>query len=75
MKNYKKNGKTYKVSEIAYGGAIVNVNGTSITDYSKMYELTQNKLYKGLKGYSVFYDSNELTFATFEQAYNFALRG
>jgi len=65
---YKNNGKTYDVEEVNLGGAVVNVNGTTITDYSKMSKLT------GLQGtgYSVFCDSDEICFDTFDEAYVFA---
>lgn len=67
---YKKNGKTYQVQEINFGGAIVNVNGTSITNMKLMAE-TMKSPYP-TNGYSVFVDSNELAFETFDQAYEFA---
>lgn len=33
MEKYRNNGKTYDVEEAKLAGAIINVNGTSITDY------------------------------------------
>ena len=70
---YRKDGKIYEVEEVVLGGAIINVNGTSITDIEKMREATGDDLcYRG-GGYSVFCDSDELAFDTFDEAYNFAM--
>ena len=70
---YRKEGKTYEVEEVNLGGGIVNVNGTSITDIERMHELTGDDLcYRG-GGYTVFCDSDEIFFRTFEEAYNFAM--
>lgn len=69
---YRNNGKTYDVEEVNLFGAIINVNGTSITDFKKMEELTGDKMYSGM-GYSVFCDSDEICFDTFEEAYDFAM--
>lgn len=67
---YENNGKTYEVESIAYGGATINVNGTTITDYEKM----KNILGFGSgSGYSVFCDSDEVYFETFDEAYDFAV--
>lgn len=68
---YINNGKTYKVEDVVYGGAIINVNGTSITDMAKMAEAIDSPF--GGEGYSVFCDSDELYFDTFEEAYDFAM--
>ena len=69
---YRNNGKFYDVEEVNLAGAIINVNGTSITDYKTMEYITGDKMYSGM-GYSVFCDSNEICFDTFEQAYDFAM--
>ena len=62
---YKHNGKSYKIESVAYGNSIINVNGTSITDCSKLRFGPQT-------GFTVFVDSDELYFPTFEEAYEFA---
>lgn len=67
---YKNSGKNYKVESITYGGAFIQVNGTTITDQDLMGELTNNPYTCG--GYSVFCDSNEIAFDTFQEAYDFA---
>ena len=72
MEKYYKDGKEYNVEEVNLYGAIINVNGTSITDYSVMFDLTGDSMYKNM-GYSVFCDGDELAFDTFEDAYNFAM--
>ena len=69
---YTNDGKTYDVEEVNLAGAIVNVNGTSITDYKTMEYITGDKMYSGM-GYSVFCDSDEICFDTFEEAYDFAM--
>ncbi len=69
---YRNNGKTYDVEEVNLAGAIINVNGTSITDYKTMEYITGDKMYSGM-GYSVFCDSDEICFDTFEEAYDFAM--
>lgn len=71
MKKYYNNGKTYDVEEVNLEGAIINVNGTSITDYKVMSELTGNPFMS--EGYTVFCDSDEIYFDTFEEAYDFAM--
>lgn len=68
---YTNNGKTYKVDEVNYMGAIINVNGTSITNLQLMGELMNSSF--PMEGYSVFCDSDEVAFDTFEQAYDFAM--
>ena len=73
METYIKDGKKYQVEEVNLFGAIVNVNGTSITDFKKMEELTGDSMLYGNGGYTVFCDSDELFFDTFEEAYNFAM--
>ena len=70
---YNNNGKTYDVEEVNLAGAIINVNGTSITDYKTMEYITGDKMYSGMVGYSVFCDSDEICFDTFEEAYDFAM--
>ena len=70
MKKYINNGKTYEVSDITYNGAIIEVNGTDITDLEKKGQLD------GLSfgsGFTVFCDSDEMGFATFDKAYEFAM--
>jgi len=70
---YVNNGKTYDVEEVNLMGAIINVNGTSITDFQKMYELTGDKMLYGNGGYTVFVGSDEIYYDTFEQAYDCAM--
>ena len=72
MERYYNNGKEYVVEEVNLYGAIINVNGTSITDLSKMYELTGDDMYKD-GGYTVFVGSDEIYYDTFEQAYDCAV--
>lgn len=72
MQYYTNKKKIYKVESVELFGAIINVNGTSITDFNQMYNLTNDEMYKG-GGYTVFCDSDELYFDTFEEAYNFAM--
>jgi len=62
---YTNNGKKYNVESVAFGGMIINVNGTSITNCSKLPEFPTT-------GYSVFVDSDEVCFDSFEKAYEFA---
>lgn len=64
--------KKFEVESVAQFGAIINVNGTSITDIKRMYELTHSQLYK-CGGYTVFCDGDEIFFETFEEAYDFAV--
>ena len=71
MERYINNGKEYQVEEVNLYGAIINVNGTSITDLSVMRDLTGDSMYTD--GYTVFCDSDELYFDTFEEAYDFAM--
>jgi hypothetical protein len=73
MEKYYKDGKEYDVEEVNLFGAIVNVNGTSITDFKKMEELTGDSMLYGNGGYTVFCDSDELFFDTFDKAYEFAM--
>ena len=70
---YVNNGKTYDVEEINLYGAIINVNGTSITDFQRMLELTGDKLCYGQGGYTVFVNSDEVWYKTFEEAYDCAM--
>ena len=72
MERYYNNGKEYNVEEVNLYGAIINVNGTSITDLNRMYEITDDDMYAS-GGYSVFCDSDEIYFDTFDKAYNFAM--
>ena len=72
MERYINNGKEYTVEDTQLYGAIINVNGTSITDINRMYELTGDDLYRS-GGYTVFVDSDELYFDTFEAAYDYAM--
>lgn len=72
MEKYYNDNKIYNVDEVNLYGAIINVNGTSITDFKRMYELTNDVMYKA-GGYSVFCDSDELFFNTFDEAYDFAM--
>ena len=67
---YTNNGKSYEVEGVELGGAIINVNGTSITDCVLMDKLTNNPYPVG--GYTVFCDSDEVCFDTFLAAYIFA---
>ena len=55
---YDKDNVSYEVSSVAYGGEIVNVNGTSITDCGGCY--------------GVFFEGDEVMFPTFAEAYAFA---
>ena len=70
---YRNNGKTYDVEDVELYGAIINVNGTSITDLNKMLELTGDEMLYGRDGYTVFVNSDELYYDTFEQAYDCAM--
>lgn len=72
MEKYVNGGKEYEVEGVELYGAIVNVNGTSITDLGLMGDLTGDPMYNG-GGYTVFCDSDELYFKTFEEAYDFAM--
>ncbi len=67
-----KEDKTYAVEDVQLYGAIINVNGTSITDINRMYEITGNDLYRS-GGYTVFVNSAEPYFDPFEAAYDYAL--
>jgi hypothetical protein len=73
MEKYVNNGKTYDVEEVNLYGAIINVNGTSITDLGVMKDLTGDELLYGDGGYTVFCDSDEIYFDTFDKVYNFAM--
>ena len=68
----KKEGKTYEVESVAYEGAIINVNGTSITDYDKMVRLMNHPYAHENGTYSVFVDGDELGFDNFAAAYEYA---
>jgi len=67
---YTNNGKSYRVDSVSYRGAIVNVNGTSITDCATMAKAMHSRY--AADGYSVFVDGDELAFRTFDEAYAFA---
>lgn len=67
---YYSEGKSYKVQSVEFGGAIVNVNGTSITDQAAMNE-AMNMPFPA-SGYSVFVDGDEVAFRSFDEAYVFA---
>ena len=73
MEKYINNGKEYDVEEVELYGAIINVNGTSITDFKRMEDLTGDEMLYAGGGYTVFCDSDEIYFKTFEEAYNFAM--
>lgn len=68
---YINSGKSYEVEGVELGGAIINVNGTSITDCTLMDKLTNNPYSVG--GYTVFVDSDEVCFDTFDEAYSYAM--
>ena len=70
---YYNNGKEYEVDEVELYGAIINVNGTSITDFKKMEELTGDTMLYGNGGYTVFVGSDEVFYDTFEKAYDCAM--
>lgn len=72
MQKYVNNGKTYEVDEIIFSGEMVNVNGTTITDCGLMRKLTGDP-FMPKDCYTVFCDSDEIVFHTFEEAYNFAM--
>lgn len=69
---YKNCGKTYDVESVELNGAIINVNGTSITDCELMGKMTSNPFMKDMRCYTVFCDSDEICFDTFDEAYVFA---
>lgn len=70
---YYNNGKEYEVEEVNLYGAIINVNGTSITDFKKMEELTGDTMLYGSGGYTVFVNHDEVYYDTFEKAYDCAM--
>ncbi len=65
--------KIYEVESIELYGAIINVNGTSITDLGVMKELTGNEMLYGQSGYTVFVNSDEVYYDTFGKAYDCAM--
>lgn len=73
MEKYINSGKEYEVEEVLLDGAIINVNGTSITDIERMKELTGDEMLYGGGGYTVFVNSDEVFYKTFEQAYDCAM--
>lgn len=70
--NYKFGNKNYEVEEVGLGGAMVNVNGTTITNCCLMDKLTGNAHPSEPNTFSVFCDSDEVVFHSFEDAYQFA---
>lgn len=72
MQYYTNKKKIYEVEEVNLYGAIINVNGTSITDVHQLAKVTGNKLLDG-EGYTVFVGSDEVWYKTFEQAYDCAM--
>mgnify|MGYP007037127513 CR=1 FL=1 len=68
---YKNNKKEYKVESVTNYGMSIQVNGTTITDVKVMKEMLFNN-YDGV-GYTVFVDSDEIYFDTFDKAYEFAM--
>ncbi len=68
---YTNNGKKYAVESVTYGGACIQVNGTTITNQQLLNLLLTNKCLDK-EDYSVFVDGDELAFNTFEEAYEFA---
>ena len=73
MEKYINSGKEYEVEEVLLDGAIINVNGTSITDIERMKELTGDEILYSGGGYTVFVNSDEVFYKTFEQAYDCAM--
>ncbi len=67
-----KNNKKYRVESVAYGGAVTNVNGTSITDRDLFAELVGDKYHVADGSFSVFCDGDEISFPSFQEAYEFA---
>ena len=67
-----KEGKAYEVEEVTMGGVFINVNGTTITDYTVWAEVFDNPLMP-TEGYSVFVGSDEVCYDTFEEAYDCAM--
>jgi hypothetical protein len=72
MQYYTNKKKIYEVESVELYGAIINVNGTSITDLGQMYNLTGDDMYKS-GGYTVFVNSDEVYYDTFEEAYDCAM--
>ena len=70
---YTNNGKTYKVESINLGGMCIDVNGTTITDIDKEAETFGYDWHKPSGEFSVFCDSDEIIFHSFEEAYEFAM--
>ena len=70
---YKNNNKKYKVESVAYDGMIINVNGTSITDCDLQAKMFGYSWHKPCGDFTVFCDSDELVFHSFEDAYDFAM--
>lgn len=71
--NYKNNGKTYKVEDITCDGMCIEVNGTTITDIDLQAEIFGYTWHKPSGDFSVFCDSDEIVFPSFEKAYKFAM--
>lgn len=66
-------GKSYKVESTSYFGAVINVNGTSITDCDMMAVITDDENHTPDGSFTVFCDSDELWFPNFAEAYEFAM--
>ncbi len=69
---YTNHGKKYEVESVTYCGMCIQVNGTTITDIQKQNLMLTNKCL-AQEDYSVFVDSDEIIFDTFEEAYEFAM--
>ena len=65
MTSYYNNGKKYLVESVV-DNLLINVNGTTITDW---------KVMSNTQGYTVFVEGDEDFFETFEEAYDFAMNG
>lgn len=70
---YKNNNKSYEVDSVEYGGSIINVNGTSITDCDRQALLFGYNWYKPDGTFTVFANSDEIVFKNFDDAYKFAM--
>ena len=68
---YFNNGKQYNVSNVTYGGACIQVNGTTITDVAQMHKVNDMPT-PSAKIYTVFVDGDERVFLSFADAYEFA---
>lgn len=70
---YTNKSKKYKVESVSYCGMIVGVNGTSITDCDLQAKMFGYSWHKPCGDFTVFCDSDELVFHSFEEAYDFAM--